>query len=148
MTDEQILSTWNAFSHLDRQKALLGFTRAILAQQAAPSSAGADAIARQAVEEFKHAWSKVPYFADRVNKATREAITIAVTNMLSPPVRLNAAPTPPVVSLGGDALRFGASVASVPEVVRDAERYRYAVGCSMLCPKDEAEIDAAIAAKS
>lgn len=65
--------------------------------EAAPAAAGqaggnqSEKIARQSVEEFKAAWHRVPYFADRVNKATREAIAVAVGNMMNLPALLDQA---------------------------------------------------------
>jgi hypothetical protein len=59
------------------------------ADAASEADKRAEQIARQSVEEFKAAWHRVPYFADRVNKATREAITAAVGNMMNLPALLD-----------------------------------------------------------
>ncbi|HJV52766.1 MAG TPA: hypothetical protein VJ652_14965 [Noviherbaspirillum sp.] len=59
--------------------------------------AQAERIARETVENFKRALYKVPYFADRVNKATREALSEAHSIVLSLPAYLDAASTAPQV---------------------------------------------------
>lgn len=49
------------------------------------------------LQQFKHDWMRVPYFADRVNKATRDAISAAI----APIVNLDAVGNP----LDADAIR-------------------------------------------
>lgn len=50
------------------------------ATQAVPSELPLDGLqkAADALQQFKRDWQRVPYFADRVNKATREAISMAI----------------------------------------------------------------------
>jgi len=51
----------------------------------------ADAIARRVVEDFKAALYRVPYFADRVNKATRQSLSEAHSIVLNLPALLDQA---------------------------------------------------------
>lgn len=66
----------------------------------APSASAqqAESVARVAVEQFKSALHRVPYFADRVNKATREKLAEAHSIVLNLPALLDqvqlAAPAP------------------------------------------------------
>lgn len=50
----------------------------------------AEKAAREAVEEFKRRWMRVPPFADRVNKATREAVSFAISPIVNLPAVLDA----------------------------------------------------------
>lgn len=65
-----------------------------IAALAAPAAQG-DAVTlqkvREAVERFKVEWMKVPYFADRVNKATREQINTATSIIVNIPCIIDAA---------------------------------------------------------
>jgi hypothetical protein len=73
---------------------------ALTARQMVPSASAqeVEAVARAAVEQFKLALYQVPYFADRVNKATREKLSEAHSIVLNLPALLDqvnrAAPAP------------------------------------------------------
>lgn len=85
--------------------------------------------AATALQKFKADWMRVPHFADRVNKTTRNAISMAIGPMVNldavgGPLDLSKYARPAAVGLG-DLSSAALAKAQQSEDARDAARYRW-----------------------
>lgn len=91
-TDAQMRAYGHACHALGRGAAVREYVESgTFAAPAAQGDAETLQKVRDAVERFKVEWMKVPYFADRVNKATREQIGTATSIVVNIPCIIDAA---------------------------------------------------------